>query len=98
MIFDYERDEFVFIIKTNPIDPLPDVRRPDGGLILPNEYGWKLEENSIIMVDVHFELQVSFVLFDTNKNNNQLFFREIGPCHSRDYQLILNSMQSLLQS
>ena len=67
MIFDFERDEYVFIIKTNPINPIPDVRRPNGDLILPNEYERKLEENSIIMVDVHFKLQVSFILFDKKK-------------------------------
>lgn len=55
MIFHDENDEFVFIIKTNPISCLPDVRHRDGGL-LPNEYSSKLEENSIVIVDVHFEL------------------------------------------
>ena len=54
----------------NPINRLPDVRNTNGGVILPNEYGSKLKENSIIMVDVHFQLQVSFILFYKFKNNN----------------------------
>ena len=56
MIFDAESDNFVFIVKTNPIIPIADVRHKDGGLLLPNEYSYKLEENSIVIVDVHFEL------------------------------------------
>ena len=56
MIFDAESDDFVFIVKTNPIIPIADVRHKDGGLLLPNEYSYKLEENSIVIVDVHFEL------------------------------------------
>ena len=34
----------------------PDVRNKDGRLISPNEYSSKLEDKSIVMVDVHFEL------------------------------------------
>ena len=34
---------------------LPNVTNKDSRLLMPNEYGSRLE-NSIIMVDVHFEL------------------------------------------
>lgn len=55
MVFDDEK-KTVFIVKTNPINPLPNVlvRHTDGCHIMPNEYGSKLEENSIVFVDVHF--------------------------------------------
>ena len=35
---------------------LPNVTNKDSHLLMPNEYGSRLENNSIIMVDVHFEL------------------------------------------
>ena len=35
---------------------LPNVTNKDGRLLMPNEYGSRLENNSIVMVDVHFEL------------------------------------------
>ena len=38
------------------VNRLPDVRHTDGRLLLPNEYRSKLQNNSIVMVDVHFEL------------------------------------------
>ena len=78
IIFDDEKEEYVFIIKTNPCfgilflflflfffsdygeaasaNRFPDVRNKDGRLISPNEYSSKLEDKSIVMVDVHFEL------------------------------------------
>ena len=56
MVYDDRKEKQVFIIKTNPINPLPNVRHADGRLIMPNEYGSRLEENSIVFVDVHFEL------------------------------------------
>lgn len=98
MIFDAESDDFVFVVKTNPIIPIADVRDKDGGLLLPNEYSFKLGENSIVIVDVHFELCAPFFFFFQLYSNNDSFFfflREIGPYHIRDYQLILNSMHSL---
>ena len=89
IIFDDEKEEFVFIIKTNPCfgilllllllllfiflingyvniyyddgeaasaNRFPDIRNKDGRLISPNEYSSKLEDKSIVMVDVHFKL------------------------------------------
>ena len=35
---------------------LPNVTNKDGCLLMPNEYSSRLENNSIVMVDVHFEL------------------------------------------
>ena len=63
MIFDAESDDFVFVVKTNPIIPIADVRDKDGSLLLPNEYSFKLGENSIVIVDVHFELCAPFFFF-----------------------------------
>lgn len=79
-MFDDEKKDFVFVIKTNSIidilfprfsyhgnihnnrqnedfpNHFPDVRNKDGQFLLPNEYRSKLEHNSIVMVDVRFEL------------------------------------------
>ena len=56
MVYNNRKQNVVFIVKTNPINPLPNVRHTDGRLIMPNEYRSRLEENSIVFVDVHFEL------------------------------------------
>ena len=34
----------------------PDVKNKDDCLVFPNEYRSRLENNSIVMVDVHFKL------------------------------------------
>lgn len=34
----------------------PDVKNKDDPLVFPNEYRSRLENNSIVMVDIHFEL------------------------------------------
>ena len=79
LMFDDEKNDFVFVIKTNSIigilfrfsyhgnihnnrrsedfpNHFPDVRNKDGQFLLPNEYRSKLEHNSIVNVDVRFEL------------------------------------------
>ena len=35
---------------------LPNITNKDSRLLMPNEYSSRLENNSIVMVDVHFEL------------------------------------------
>ena len=34
----------------------PDIKNKDDCLVFPNEYRSRLENNSIVMVDIHFEL------------------------------------------
>ena len=77
MTFDNVRNEFVFIVKTNPsfgimnetkklindhadlsprFNRFPDVKNKDDRLVFTNEYCSRLENNSVVMVDIHFEL------------------------------------------
>ena len=42
---------------------VPNIRDGDGCIIMPDEYGKRLQNGSIVMVNVHLKLYVFFLFF-----------------------------------